>query len=102
MDLCNVIQRLREDNNTSYYGDAQRKEDENANQKQKNEKLLRAAASGQLIRLGHLKVGADFDYEDENGWTALHMAAFHRYDKVAEALIQAGADVNARSKDDSL
>jgi len=34
---------------------------------------------------------------DENGWTALHLACFYGHEEVVRALLNTGAEVNARS-----
>jgi hypothetical protein len=44
----------------------------------------------------HLAAGTDVNAADENGWTALHQAAFKGRKEIAELLIAKGADVNAK------
>lgn len=45
-----------------------------------------------------LELQSDVDCQDDKSNTALHFAALSGYSDVVEALIQAGADVNARNK----
>lgn len=42
--------------------------------------------------------GADIDFRDEMGWTALHMALVRGHEKIALFLIEKGAFVNATNK----
>jgi ankyrin repeat protein len=61
--------------------------------------LLQNAASGNP---GHLveeliRLGADVNYQDDSGFSALHWAAFSDNITIVKLLIQAGADVNART-----
>ena len=48
----------------------------------------------------HLAAGTDVNAADENGWTALHQAAFKGRKEIAELLIAKGADVNAKDSTD--
>jgi len=63
----------------------------------KNEKrLLTAAEKGdtqQVLKL--LKEGTDINAADENSRTALHWAAAHGLEALAQGLLGAGADINA-------
>lgn len=63
-----------------------------------NEDLLIAACEGQTQRVGLLRdQGADIDYQDGQGLTALHCASFNGYEDVIQLLIDFGADRNAQS-----
>jgi len=46
----------------------------------------------------HLQNSIDVDYQDENGWTALHYAAFFRQIDVMDALIKIGANPEVKTK----
>ena len=45
-----------------------------------------------------LQAGATVDAVGNNGWTALHLAAYHGYIQVVEALLNAGADKAVKDK----
>lgn len=84
------------DNNNSnhYYGDAQRNEDERSTRTELNQKLLTASEQGQLPRITHLmRLGADFDYEDDQGFTAILRAAKGGQRDAVMMLRKKGADV---------
>ena len=49
-------------------------------------------AVGELLR-----AGADVGPATQNGWTALHVAAWNGHADVLAALVRAGGDVNAAS-----
>ena len=49
-----------------------------------------------------LAAGADFNPEDKDGWTPLHMAALHGDAEKVAALIDAGADMEARTNSISI
>ncbi|KAL0426643.1 UNVERIFIED_CONTAM: hypothetical protein Slati_2839100 [Sesamum latifolium] len=62
--------------------------------------LAVAARKGEvrtIIRL--LENGASINGQDQNGWTALHRAAFKGRMDAARALIEKGIDVNAKDED---
>ena len=83
---------------TSYYPLRQRRSDDRLREKARNEAFLQAAAEGQTVRVNKLlKDGADVDFVDKYGWTALHHAAYSGFEDTAQDLLAAGADVNARS-----
>lgn len=46
-----------------------------------------------------IKRGIDIKLKNDDGDTALHIAALNSNPKIAEMLIKAGADVNAAGKD---
>ena len=63
-------------------------------------------ASGLImaVRGGHVSLvarlldrGIPIDAVDENGLTALHLAAVHRYEQMVTLLIDRGASVDARA-----
>jgi uncharacterized protein len=63
----------------------------------RNEKLLNAAAEGQRPRLELLiGAGANLDYEDQNGYTALHKATIRNDEDCIKLLLENGANINAR------
>ena len=62
----------------------------------KKTRLSLAASYGDLARVRELcDWRADVGARDAIGWTALHVASFHRYKDCALELITRGADVNA-------
>lgn len=63
-------------------------------------KYFQLAVTRGLDQLVEAWLGWDFevDQADEEGWTPLHMAAFHGRSKVARLLMQGGADANKRDK----
>lgn len=46
--------------------------------------------------------GANVNYQDKNGWTALHHAICNRDYEIARELLMGGADTNVKTKDDGL
>jgi ankyrin repeat protein len=64
------------------------------------ESLIKAAASGNIERVKVLiAAGADVDFQRViNGFTALIYAAQNGYTHIVEALLRAGANVNAKNK----
>lgn len=63
----------------------------------RNQKLLEAAAGGQIRRLELLiRSHADLDHQDERGRTALHNAVEAQFQDCVEMLLEYGADVNSR------
>lgn len=65
-------------------------------QEKKNNALLSAARHGQNFRVERLIVeGADPDYEDCRGYTALHWTCCYDHVDIAEMLIRRGVDLNA-------
>ncbi|KAI3447352.1 hypothetical protein Pfo_004017 [Paulownia fortunei] len=64
------------------------------------ENLCVAARKGELrMILRLLENGASINGRDQNGWTALHRAAFKGRIDVARALIEKGINVNAKDED---
>ena len=60
-----------------------------------NKSLLQAAAKGDVGQVRSLlSNGADVNAKDKFGWTALHFAANHGAQDMANLLIASGADVN--------
>jgi len=41
-----------------------------------------------------ITLGANIDWQDEDGWTALYRCAFSNHPEIAKMLISAGADLN--------
>ena len=65
----------------------------------RNLALLKAAREGQTHRVNKLLAdGADVDYTDKFGLTALHHAALDGSQDVVDVLLNAGADVNAEEE----
>jgi ankyrin repeat protein len=74
------------------------KKPEDAAEKDKNGTLMVASARGDLSRVQRLlREGAQVNQRNSDGQAAIHSAAQSKNVLVVEALIQAGADVNARS-----
>src|SRR5438034_6063062 len=74
------------------------KKSEEATKKDKNATLMMASARGDLSRVQQLlREGAQVNQRDSNGQAAIHHAAQSKNVLVVQALIQAGADVNART-----
>ena len=68
----------------------------------KSELLLHAAASGQLalVKSLHKKKGVNINYQDEDdGSTALALAAMNGHETIVKHLLDNGANVNQRCKD---
>ena len=86
--------------NNNYYPPQQRKSDEADSRQERHERLFEAVREGQRLRIAYIieKLGADVDYEDSDGLTALHHAAATGYDDCVEQLIASGAYVNAKSR----
>ena len=72
-------------------------EDENKEMPLVNTPLINAVSNGHERCLNALiKTGADVNYANTEGSTALMAAAFFGHDKYVAAFIQAGADVNLK------
>jgi hypothetical protein len=66
-----------------------------------DERLMRASEKGDAETVEMLlKKGANPNYRDKDGWTPLHVAAYHNRADVAELLLEKGADPTIRDKDD--
>jgi ankyrin repeat protein len=73
-----------------------RRSDETLREDDRNGLLLRAAAQGQLPRIKNLlRLGADVDFADETGFTALHHAVSSGFEDCVKELIDNGADINS-------
>jgi hypothetical protein len=82
--------------NRYYYGLRTRRSDETLREDQRNLRLLRASAEGQLHRIQHLlRLGADVDFSDETEFTALHYAVLSGFEDCVQELVKWGSDVNA-------
>lgn len=87
---------LPDNNSNHYYGEAQRIDDERSTRTELNQKLLTASEEGQLPRMMHLmRLGADFDYKDDQGFTAILRAAKSGQRDAVMKLRKRGADVYA-------
>ncbi|KAL2860910.1 ankyrin repeat domain-containing protein [Aspergillus lucknowensis] len=65
-----------------------------------DERLIEAADEGKLDRVvSLLRRRVNVNASDKWRWTALHMAAYGGYNDIAQVLIAAGADLNARTVD---
>ncbi|KAH6664611.1 hypothetical protein B0J14DRAFT_607342 [Halenospora varia] len=65
-----------------------------------DERLIEAADEGDLKRIEQLiHRGANVNASDKWRWTALHMAAYGGYPKIAEVLIKEGAELDVRTVD---
>ena len=76
-----------------------RQSDEILRDEQRSNAFLKAAAEGQTPRVQHF-LGLDkhlVDHFDDRGYTALHHAALSGFEDTVNALLAAGADVNACS-----
>ena len=65
---------------------------------QKGEMLVSEIEKGDKANLNLVRdlieLGANLEWQDEDGWTALYECAWHNYLEIARMLIDAGADVN--------
>ena len=48
-----------------------------------------------------IALGANLDWQNNNGWTALHWCAYWNHPEIARMLIDVGADVNIQNNDGS-
>ena len=65
-------------------------------------KLMLAVFNEDLKAVKRLiKQGAPVSAQDEDGWTALHMASYEGVLEIAQCLIEAGAQVNIKNKNDN-
>ncbi|MCD4654049.1 ankyrin repeat domain-containing protein [bacterium] len=64
--------------------------------------ILKAVENGDLEAVKTcIKNGADVNSKNDRGWTTLHWAAFKGHLKIAEYLIQQGAEVDALAKNNN-
>lgn len=64
----------------------------------KRSPLMRATMGNKLATvIVLLDMGASVNFTNEEGWTALHLAAIHGAVPVVDALVDAGADLEVRS-----
>ncbi|MEW6114724.1 MAG: ankyrin repeat domain-containing protein, partial [Thermodesulfobacteriota bacterium] len=64
-----------------------------------DEQLLEAAKSGDVVKAeSALQKGANPNYRDNDGWTALTWASSRGHHDVVTSLVNKGADVNARGE----
>ncbi len=64
-----------------------------------SESLIKASELGDLAKVKEiLGRGADVNYTDKSGWTALIKAAFNGHTDIARELLAKGADVNITEK----
>lgn len=63
--------------------------------------FLKAAEDGDLEQLKKLVLeqGANLSYQDNDGYTALHRAAYSNHAEVIKFLVEKGAKVETRTKD---
>ena len=65
-----------------------------------DERLIEAADEGDEEKVRYLiRAGGNVNATDKWLWTALHMAAYGGFDKIAEELISAGAKIDVRTVD---
>jgi ankyrin repeat protein len=69
--------------------------DHNKTQNLLDQTLLHAAYQGKLeICLGLIRLGANLDYKDKMGRTALHLAVLNKQLEAVKLLVEKGADIN--------
>jgi len=67
--------------------------------KKENEKLLQASANGNITLIDEsLSNGANKNYKDAKGWTALMFACDQGHAEAVRKLLNAGVDVNSRDE----
>ena len=75
-----------------------RRSDDKLQEDQRNVQFLQVAAEGQTPRIRYLlSLGADLDFRDQYGLTALHHAVVSGFEEAVELLLQLGAEVDASS-----
>ncbi len=85
----------------SFLASAQAENVTDKNQINLNEDLLDAAGLGELeLAKALLERGAEINYQDTEGWTALHWAARAERVGIVKYLISKGADVNLQGRYD--
>ena len=66
----------------------------------KNEKLLQASANGNITLINEsLSNGANKNYKDKKGWTALMFACDKGHAEAVKILLNVGVDVNSRNEE---
>lgn len=85
--------------NTNNYTIHQQRADQASASHDKSKAILKAAREGQTQRVNILlQLGAERDYADAQGWTALHHASIGGFEDLVDLLItKHGLDVNAVS-----
>jgi ankyrin repeat protein len=64
------------------------------NTKNENQELLTASRSGNLVRVTQtLNAGANINFHDEEGYTALHLAVYYGHENIVKELLNNGANI---------
>lgn len=64
-----------------------------------NHNLMFAVIENDIKKVKYLiDTGANINFQDNSGWTALHNAAFHCHKDIVELLIMHGADKDVKAK----
>ena len=69
----------------------------------KAEMIIRELEKGDKANLNLVRdlivLGANLDWQNNDGWTALHWCAYFNHPEIAKMLLDAGADVNIQDED---